>query len=286
MLLPETEFLIPSTIGEALQAAGNDGTVFLAGGTSTALLYKSRLIDPSTVIWLGGISELKGFHVLEAGLRIGAMTTMFEIASSKDLASGYSAIVSAAKAVGNARVRAMATVGGALAHADPRQDLPPALIALGARVMVQGMKSMREVPLERFYEGFLETVLAPGELITYVTVPYMPRRTSSYLRFTPTSEGDFPTVGVGASLTFAEDYKTIIDSKIVLCGVGQIPAVASKAASLLVGTNGEDALLRSVARAVKDEVFPHDDERGSASYKTEMSEVWAYRALLASRGQL
>lgn len=275
----DTEFLIPTSVGEALQAIAKEDAIFLGGGTSTALLYKTRLIEPSRVVWLGNVNELKGIRISASEVRIGAMTSVAEIAADSEIARLLPGLSSAAGVIGNARVRAMATLGGALAHADPRQDIPPALIAVDAKASIRSLSSTREVSLAEFYAGFLETVLDPDELVTEVVIPITSNRRSAYLRYTPTSEGDYPTVGVGSSLTFADDGKTVSAAKIILCGVGAVPIIAAQAAQALIGTTADESVLRNAAALVRGAIDPQDDERGTADYKTEMSEVFTYRCL-------
>ncbi len=280
----ETEFLVPTSVSEALQSISKEDAIFLGGGTSTALLYKTRLIEPSRVVWLGNVGELKGIFASDGEVKIGSMTTAAEIAANRDIARLLPGVSTASGVIGNARVRAMATLGGALAHADPRQDMPPALIAVGAEVSVKSSSSSRRIPLAEFYEGFLETVLAPDELITEVTIPLVANRRSAYIRYTPTSEGDYPTVGAGSSITFGSDRKTIEAASVVLCGVGSVPIISKQVSQLLVGTAGDDATLSRAAEAVRDIVEPQDDERGTAAYKREMASIFAFRALKSCLG--
>ncbi len=275
----DTEFLIPSSVSEALENIAKEDAIFLGGGTSTALLYKTRLIEPSRVVWLGNVGELKGIFVSTTAVTISAMTTIAEISANRDIATLLPAVSVAAGAIGNARVRAMATLGGALAHADPRQDLPPAMIAVGAVVSVKSAAGSRDIPLAKFYEGFLETVLTPEELITAITIPLVREGTSSYIRYTPTSEGDYPTIGAAAAVTMAADGNTIETATAVLCGVGTVPIIAEEASRILEGTTGDDATLRRAANTVREIVDPQDDERGTAAYKREIAPVFAYRAL-------
>jgi carbon-monoxide dehydrogenase medium subunit len=275
----KTEFLAPTSIDEALQAISYEDAIFLGGGTSTALLYKTRLIEPSRVVWLGALRDLSGISISKNEIRIGSMVSMSKISQSNELSQLVPALTTAAGVIGNARVRAMATIGGALAHADPRQDVPPALIALDAVVATKSSGGSREVPLAEFYEGFLETVLAESELITEVKIPVVANRRSAYLRYTPTSEGDYPTVGVAASVTYDSNNKAIKDVRIVLCGVGQTPILATDSAQKVIEGNANPESLREAANLVKQAVDPHDDERGSADYKREMSEVFTLRAL-------
>src|SRR5262245_33739270 len=104
----------------------------LAGGTSLAMLLKHRLVEPERLVYLGGLTGLSAIDDGPDGLRLGAMATLRDLVTSEVVSSVAPVIARAADDVGNPRVRAVATVGGALAHADPRQDLPPVMLALDA----------------------------------------------------------------------------------------------------------------------------------------------------------
>lgn len=281
MLSTQTEFLAATSLANALEGIGVPDAIFLGGGTSTALLHKTRMIDPARVVWLGAIADLQGITLTENEVRIGAMATAAQIATSSELKRSLPGVAQAAAVIGNARVRAMATLGGALAHADPRQDLPPALVSAGAVVHMKTRSASRSIPLAQFYKGFLETVLTADELITHVIVPVVRGRKSAYLRYTPTSEGDYPTVGVAASLDMGENGNTISASSIALCGVGQVPILATEAMESLVGALAGTKAFAEAASLVRSAVNPHDDERGSAAYKREMAVLWTKRALQA-----
>lgn len=187
------ELLAPASLEEALTALQPEGSVALAGGTQVVTLLKTGLLEPERLVWLGRIAELGRVEILADGtLRIGAGVTLDRLARLPLLAS-------AAARIGNPRVRAVATLGGHLAHADPRQDLPPLLIVLKASVTT----SRRSLALEELYTGFMTTVLDEAELITHVDIPPSGAR-SGYVRFTPGSASDYPTVGVAAALTLAD----------------------------------------------------------------------------------
>lgn len=183
------ELLAPRSIEEALQALQPEGSVALGGGTRVVMLLKTGLLEPQRLVWLGRIDELTRIETLADGrLRIGAGVTLDRLATLPLLAG-------AAAHIGNPRVRAVATLGGHLAHADPRQDLPPLLIALGAFVVTD----RRRLPVEELFTGFMTTALGEGELITHVEIPPTSAR-AGYVRFTPGSASDYPTVGVAATI--------------------------------------------------------------------------------------
>ena len=111
-------------------------------------------------------------------------------------------------------MRNVATVGGSLAHADPHMDLPPVLIALGARVTVQGKSGERSIPVADLFAGYFETVLAKDELISSLIVPAQDGRRAAYLKVTTRAVHDWPALGVAVSL--APDGNAIKDASIVV----------------------------------------------------------------------
>jgi carbon-monoxide dehydrogenase medium subunit len=135
-----------------------------------------------------------------SGLRIGAMTTLRALERSEHVQRGWPVISRTLRTLSNVRVRNVATVGGALAHADPHMDLPPLLAALGARLSIAGKSGERKISVEDLYAGYLETTLKPGELITQVEIPPLGKRRAAYLKCTTRSADDWPAVGVAVVL--------------------------------------------------------------------------------------
>ena len=177
-------FLAPATVPDALRALRADDALAVGGGTSVGLLLGQSLIEPGSLVWLGKIPALRGITVTDGQLTAGAAVTLRELSGHPAVRSSLTALATAAGTVGNPRIRAVATVGGSLAHADPRQDLAPTLVALSAVVEITGPDGTRTVPVAGLATGPLETVLRPGELITAVRVPLVPWLRSVYLRCT------------------------------------------------------------------------------------------------------
>ena len=275
------EFVKPGTLDEALAAMTRPGSMLLGGGTSIGILLKNRLIEPQTLVWVGALSELSGIGIDGDGtIRIGAAATLRELARSELLAGAVPVLPDAAGRIGNPRVRAVATLGGALVHGDPRQDLPPVLLALRAQVDIAAGSGTRTAGLDGFYHGFMEVALGEDELITGVAVPARTGWRDRYSRFTPGSEDDFPTVGVAVSLRVG-DAGLVEDAEIALGGVDSRPILAAEAARSLIGTDGAGAALEEAARVAAAHCEPGDDARGSADYKRKMVGVWVRRTVAA-----
>jgi carbon-monoxide dehydrogenase medium subunit len=278
--LAEFDFRAPDSVEGALDELAADGSIALAGGTSLVLMLKQNLVPASRVVWLGRVSELRGISVTPDGaLVIGATTTVAVIAASGDVQRLQPALAEAAAQVGNPRVRAVATLGGALVHADPRQDLPPVLLALGATATVRGRQGEREVSLDHFFTGLMETDVADGEILTRVTVPAPPSgHRSCYMRFTPASEDDFPTVGVAAALDFDPDG-SVRAASVGLGGVAGRPVLVGEAAAILEGRRPGPGEVAELAAAAERACDPADDQRGAPAYKRAMARVWTRRAI-------
>ncbi len=191
----------PGSLTEALALLGGDPSARpLSGGTALMLMMKAGVLRPSRLVSLGRLSLGKIEAGPDGALHIGAMATLRSLEKSAAVARGWPAITKALRTLSNVRVRNVATVGGALAHADPHMDLPPLLAALGARVLIEGRDGKRMLPVEELYAGYLENTLKAGEIITQVEVPALGKRSAAYLKCTTRSADDWPAVGVAVSL--------------------------------------------------------------------------------------
>ncbi len=279
-MVADGKFVAPATVAEALSALRADDALALGGGTSVGLLLGQSLIEPGVLVWLGRIPALRGITLDDANLRVGAAVTLRELSRHPAARSSLTALAEAAGMVGNPRVRAVATVGGALAHADPRQDLPPALVALGAIVEIAGPEGNRTVPAASLAIGMMETVLRPGEMITAVRIPIVPGMRSVYLRFTPGSAADYPTVAAAASASRNPDG-TLASVALSLGAVDRTVLAVPEAAALAGQRMPPAESLAAVAEAAARRARPVATRRGSADYVRAMAAVWARRALIA-----
>jgi carbon-monoxide dehydrogenase medium subunit len=193
------ELVQPASIAEAIEMLSSPETRPLSGGTALMLMMKAGVLRPRRLVRLAGCG-LAGIEVRDGTLRVGASTTLRQLEKANLVREGWPVIPRTLHTLANVRVRNVATVGGALAHGDPHMDLPPLLAALGARVRIVGPVGERTVPVEELYQGYLETTLAPAEIITRVEVPPLEGRGAAYLKFTTRSADDWPAVGVAVAL--------------------------------------------------------------------------------------
>ena len=278
----DPEFTRPLTVEEALDDLQQEGAVAVGGGTQVALLTRQRLLAPARLVWLGRIEGMGGISAGARGeLVLGGGVTIAAIAASGTVRSLYPALARAAAGLGNARVRAVATLAGHVAHADPRQDLPPVLLVLDAVARMRRRGAERLIPLDAFFLGPFETALADGELLCELRVPPVaPHTRVAYTRFTPGSDNDYPTVGVAVRL---EVTGGVVRELVVgLAGVGGRP-LRLECPEVRGQPPGRDAWESAAATAAA-ACDPTSDQRGSASYKRAMVRLWTVRTLAALTG--
>jgi aerobic carbon-monoxide dehydrogenase medium subunit len=276
------EYRTPKNLKEvhtALKEYGTDAKL-IAGGTALVIMMKQRLVRPSCLISLRSVRGLNGIELKDGGLRIGGLATHREVESSSLVRRRLPVLAETFHHVATIRIRNMATVGGGLAHADPNQDPPPTLIALGATVKATSPNGSRTIPLDEFFTGYYETVLNPDEIITELFVPKMAANTgAAYLKFLPRTADDYATVSAAAVLTLDKSKKTISDVRIALGSVGSTPIRATAAEAVLKGQPVKAEGFAEAAEKAKEAVDPISDFRGSAGYKKEMAGVFVRRAL-------
>jgi aerobic carbon-monoxide dehydrogenase medium subunit len=251
----------------------------LAGGTALMLLTKYRFLQPTRLVSLRGVAREIGRIACprESTLSVGAMVTLTELAQSPVVRGAAGALSSAAELVANVRVRNVARLGGHLAHADPHMDLPPVLLALDARVIVQGPDGTRSTTVADLVTGYYETTLGQQELITSVEVPVVAGRLAMYSRYTSAAMDDWPSVGIAVAMQ-ARDGRAL-QPRIAVAAVTSSPVRLTSAEELLNGAPMSGATSGEVAEAAAESVHPIDDLHGSAAYKRELVRIHTKRIL-------
>jgi carbon-monoxide dehydrogenase medium subunit len=205
------------------------------------------------------------------------MTPLSAVEHSSTVRKHAPVMVRTLRTLSNVRVRNVATIGGNLAHADPHMDLPPVLIALGARVKVARPSGARSIAVEDLFAGYYETVLKRDELIEALIVPSQAGRNSAYLKCTTRAVHDWPALGVAVCVD--GDRSAIRNATVVVSAATEKPVRLPATEKLLAGSRFDEALLRAAGDAAAKEVEPITDSQGTAAYKRELVRVYVGRAL-------
>ena len=279
MIPASFEYSSPRTLAEAislLQKLGPEAKI-LAGGQSLIPLMKLRMASPQHVIDLNRITDLSYIKESDGYLTIGALTRESDLDASALIRSKYPILADTAACIADPLVRNMATVGGNLAHADPANDHPATMLALGGEVVATGPKGTRKIPLSGFFTGVFTTTLASDEILTEIRIPTPPARSGGAYLKVERKVGDFAAAAVAAQVTL--DGNTCKSVGIGLTNVGETPIRASKAEKALLGRAADEANIKEAARLAAEEAQPVDDLRGSADYKRSLVRVLTERAL-------
>ena len=270
----------PTSIADAtalLTRYGDDAKV-LSGGQSLIPLMKLRLATPQHVIDINRIPNLA--YIREAGgdLAIGALARESDLEESEIVRTRFPILIDTSKVIADPLVRNLATVCGNVAHADPANDHPTTMLALGAEVVAVGPKGERRIPIEGFFVGPFTTTLSPDEIVTELRIPTPPSRSGgAYLKL-ERKVGDFATAAVAAQLTLSPNG-TCERAGIGLTNVGPTPIQAKRAEKFLDGKRLDDAAIKQAAQLAAEESQPESDLRGPAEYKRDLIRVLTARGL-------
>jgi len=280
MAMPDFTYLRPGNLAEACALASRLGgeAAFIAGGTELIPDFQRERETARQLIALDGIGELRGIATEGALLRIGGLTTVAEVASSALVRGRLVALADAARAIGSAQIRSLATIGGNFCRAVACADTPPAAIVGEARVRIVGTQGTRELLAEEFFLGPRRTVLARGEVLAAILLPAPPPGTgSSYQRFSRRKGAALAVAAVAARVTLAGG--TITGARVALGAVSPVPMLVAGAADVLIGARPSTSVFEEAARRCADEALPITDVRGSADFRRELVSVLARRAI-------
>jgi aerobic carbon-monoxide dehydrogenase medium subunit len=212
-------------------------------------------------------------------LRIGALVTLGTLEASAPVRRKAPLLAEVCGHVATVRIRSMATLGGAMAHADPNLDTPPALIAMDGQIVARSQRGQRTIPADRFFTGYYQTVLEPDEIVTEIVIPEQPAGSgTAFLKFLPATQDDYATVSVAARIAL-DGNGTVAEARLALGAAATVPVRARAVEAALSGKAANEARFREAASLVLDAIDPIADFRGSAEYKRKMAVVHVRRAL-------
>ena len=274
------DYYRPKNLKEAISLLQkNKEAKILAGGHSLLPAMKLRVSSPPALI---DISRVKGLSEIKAGttaVNIGALSTHAAIAESAEIRNSCPILAEAAAQVGDRQVRNRGTIGGSLAHADPAADYPTVVMALQAKITATGPRGEREIEAEKFFTDLLTTALAPGEVLTSVTVPVLrPGTGGAYLKHRHPASS-YAVVGVAAMVTLKDE--ACASARLVVGGTTPNPVVVTEAAEVLRGQKPSVEKLSLAAETVAAAITePLGDVYASGEYRIHLATVLSERALV------
>ncbi|MDX2005873.1 MAG: FAD binding domain-containing protein [Meiothermus sp.] len=239
----------------------------VAGGTDWVVEVNQRYSRAPVQVDLSQVPELRGLSWADDELEIGAGLTLSEV--EHRLAGRVPLLHQLLPLFASRLIRNRATLGGNIGTASPIGDSPPALLALGASLVLASAAGERVVELDKFFVGYRRTVLEPGELIKSVRVPLPLMTEARFYKVAKRHVDDISTVAMGVAMRRGRGG-AVEAIRIGLGGVAATPVRAYKAEAALLGQPWDARAVGRAAEVIRAEFRPIDDHRGSAAYRTAM----------------
>lgn len=263
-------FLSPAT-PDALAdlVISHPDAILVAGATDVGLWITKGMQQPQTTIHLGRIEALRAVSDEGEHLRIGAMANLIDI--RKALMALSPQLDELMRRFGGEQVRNAGTIGGNIANGSPIGDLPPALIALGATLVLRRGAERRELPLEEFFLDYRRRDRKPGEFVEAVLVPKL--RTDALFHISKISkrfDEDISAV-CGAFLLRLDEADRVSEARLAYGGMAGIPKRAAAAEAALLGRDWDEAAIAAAIAALPQDFTPMTDMRASAAYRLKVA---------------
>jgi carbon-monoxide dehydrogenase medium subunit len=270
------DYEVAESVDHAIELLGQHGdeAKLLAGGHSLLPIMKLRLAAPTVLVDLGRIEDLN--YVSDEGdhLAIGAMTRHCDMERNATLQEHCGLVAYTASLVGDPQVRHRGTIGGSISHGDAASDLPSALLALDANFVVKGSGGERTVAAGDFFEDYLQTTLAPDEVLTEIRVPKLNGAGWSYKKFNRRAQ-DWAVVGVAAVVERSNG--SIGSARIGLTNMGSTPLRATTAENALSGA--DPSSVAEATSSADEGTSPSSDIAASDEYRRHLARILSKRAV-------
>lgn len=268
-MLPPFNYYQPESLTEALALLAGlpQPKKILAGGTDIIPALRRGELFPANIISLGRLQQLKKIEVDNGIIRVGAMATFSELASSPLFSGAHSLVTQAASRVGGPQIRNQGTIGGNVVNASPAGDMLPPLLALGAGVRLIREEGERVVPLDEFLSGVGRTIIAPDEVLAEVSFPALPENAATiFIKLGRRNSLAISRINMAAIFLYDSGGR-MKEARIALGAVAPKPVRVPSAEAMLKGQTPGPDLLEAIIAEVASTVAKMLGDRPSAPYK-------------------
>jgi len=280
MKLPPFDYACPTTLPEAIELlASHDGDAkAIAGGQSLVPMLAFRLAQPTLLVDLRKLADLRGIRISDQGVTLGAMVRWRDIEDDDRLKTAHPLLKAAIAHVAHYQIRNRGTVGGSIAHADPAAEMPGIAITCDAEIAVVGKSGAHIIQAADFFQGALTTALAPDEIIVEIRLPAWPSGRRWGFQEFARRRGDFAMAA--AAVFYDQDARgKARNAHVGVIGVGDRPLRLSAVEDVLNGQSIDEATIAKADAATSAAVDPQDDIHASAAYRRSLVGTMVERAL-------
>ena len=280
MKLPPFAYACPTTLPEAIELlASHDGDAkAIAGGQSLVPMLAFRLAQPTLLVDLRKLADLRGIRISDAGVTLGAMVRWRDIEDDERLETAHPLLKAAIAHVAHYQIRNRGTVGGSIAHADPAAEMPGIAITCDAEIAVVGKSGAHVIQAADFFQGALTTALTPDEIIVEIRLPAWPAGRRWGFQEFARRRGDFAMAA--AAVFYDQDARgKARNAHVGVIGVGDRPLRLTAVEDVLNGESIDEATIAKADAATSAAVDPQDDIHASAAYRRSLVGTMVERAL-------
>ena len=279
MKLPPFDYACPTTLPEAVELlASHDDAKAIAGGQSLVPMLAFRLAQPSLLVDLRKLADLRGIRISDAGVTLGAMVRWRDIEDDERLETAHPLLKAAISHVAHYQIRNRGTVGGSIAHADPAAEMPGIAMTCDAEIAVVGKSGAHVIQAADFFQGALTTALTTDEIIVEVRLPAWPAGRRWGFQEFARRRGDFAMAA--AAVFYDQDERgKARNAHVGVIGVGDRPLRLTAVEDLLNGESIDEATIAKADAATSAAVEPQDDIHASAAYRRSLVGTMVERAL-------
>jgi len=280
--LPPFDYACPSTLPEAIELlASHDDAKAIAGGQSLVPMLAFRLAQPSLLVDLRKLADLRGIRISDAGVTLGAMVRWRDIEEDERLETAHPLLKAAISHVAHYQIRNRGTVGGSIAHADPAAEMPGIAMTCDAEIAVVGKSGAHVIQAADFFQGALTTALTTDEIIVEIRLPAWPAGRRWGFQEFARRRGDFAMAA--AAVFYDQDERgKARNAHVGVIGVGDRPLRLTAVEDLLNGESIDEATIAKADAATSAAVEPQDDIHASAAYRRSLVGTMVERALTSA----
>ena len=273
------DYVKPKALSDALSLLeqGGDDARLIAGGQTLLATLNMRLSEPSILIDITDVAELKGISVVGDKLRIGALVTHTEIEDSDLVAKHAPLLRAAAPHIAHRAIRNLGTWGGSLAYGDPAAEWPACSLTLQATMVIHGPSGERKISAKDFFIDLYTTSLEPDEILVATEIPLATANQVFYFHELARRHGDYAVAGLAA---VAEKQGSVLNNCVfTFFSVSSTPVMAVAAQDVVNGQVINDQVIAKAVEAAREEIDAIADITNSAEAKTHLIGVLLERGL-------
>ena len=284
MILSQFNYTAPRHLDDAIKILKeNENSRLLAGGQSLLVDLKRDRLSAGLLVDLQHIPDLRGIHLIDGGLQIGAFTSLSQLAASDEVRNHYQVLAESAESVGDLQTRNLSTLGGSLACNDPSGDLAAAVLVLNGVIQVAGSRGRHSIPAREFFLGPFKTALSPTEVITSIFFPTQAGEVSSvYEKFKNPANG-YAVCGVAARM-FSNNHG--YDYQLAVTGALEYPCLLPALHSETAKKIPTDGNIDSAISRIELPLAARDDLYASGEYRTQLVKILVKRAIRRAADQI